>query len=1134
VRTGSFEGALLSTLVITSITALAIPLLSPSPVHAALTSHGPIYIEGNDNFTSANGVVGGSGTENDPYIIENWDISAENANGIWVENTTAYFTVRSCYIHGGATYKCGIRLDNVKNGGIYNNLVENNYAGILLGSSDNIKMRSNTLSNNRFNFNVYGTTLSNFTHDIDTSNLVNGKPIRYLVDNKNEIIGPSLNMGYLALVNCDNIQVENLALGNNGQGILLALTENSRVDNCNLENNSQGIWLLNSNNSLLMNNNTSNNYPGYGIIIISGFSNTMENNRVENNYYGIDLWDSSSINRIANNRVSGNGASGICLVDSLNNTIVNNNSLNNYWDGICLYTSSNNVVENNRVENNGGCGIDIYGFDVYSPSSNNLMINNYVENNYWGIGVYLSPNNTIVNNNVSSNYLGICLMDSSDNNCICHNNFESNSTQARDLCSNYWDNGYPSGGNYWSDYTGEDNYRGENQDIPGGDGIGDTPYAIPGDNNLDRYPLMKPWSPSIPLTEVRTVIYPTADVYAFGGYSRTQLKFDISSIPLQGRILSAKLWLYRLAADGWDGGVTLNRVDDQLWSENITASQFDGQTLTNGENYASKFTTHGWDNLNALNQLDVDYSAGHAYTSFRLRWANDNGSEPSIGVDDGRFLAIESESDNLEIVFYSSEYNGRDPYLEVVYIPPYAVSVSASPSEQSGLPIENLSYTVTVRNTGNLDDNYILTASDNSGWGPTVSPTSLFVASGSTGEATLTVNVPENAKFCTVDNITVTATSKSDNTVSDNAWCLAHAAMVRGVEISISPSYQSGLNGETLDYTVTVSNTGNVDDNYDLIAQDNENWSLGIASSITVPAFENRTTVLTVTIPDNATGCTEDNITVAATSQADNTVSDNDSCTAHVQVVRGVEVSIEPKSQFGVIGENVVFTVTVKNIGNVWDNYKLENNDDAGWSLMLDNDYLEIPKSENRETKLIVSVPDDENIICTTDNVTVIATEVDNSEVTDSDNVTVHAVLPWTGTATFKLENLYKLNLYKDNLWLNTGKKLVVKFYKYDNVTLENEGVIHENFALPWHVVPENENVAHPSGIGIKRAKLDLTGDNTENVISTISSFVTNRDALWGRLIQIRTRWPYASPSERDALWAELMGIRAQWPYAPA
>lgn len=45
-----------------------------------------------------------------------------------------------------------------------------------------------------------------------------------------------------------------------------------------------------------------------------------------------------------------------------------------------------------------------------------------------------------------------------------------------------WDDGYPSGGNYWSDYDGVDLDN---------DGIGDTPYWVTGFAK-DDYPLMKP------------------------------------------------------------------------------------------------------------------------------------------------------------------------------------------------------------------------------------------------------------------------------------------------------------------------------------------------------------------------------------------------------------------------------------------------------------------------------------------------------------------------------------------------------------------------------------------------------------------------------------------------------------------
>jgi hypothetical protein len=57
---------------------------------------------------------------------------------------------------------------------------------------------------------------------------------------------------------------------------------------------------------------------------------------------------------------------------------------------------------------------------------------------------------------------------------------------------NVWDDGYPSGGNYWSDYNGVDLYRGPFQNETGSDGIGDFPYTI-GANNQDNYPIMKPY-----------------------------------------------------------------------------------------------------------------------------------------------------------------------------------------------------------------------------------------------------------------------------------------------------------------------------------------------------------------------------------------------------------------------------------------------------------------------------------------------------------------------------------------------------------------------------------------------------------------------------------------------------------------
>jgi len=103
----------------------------------------------------------------------------------------------------------------------------------------------------------------------------------------------------------------------------------------------------------------------------------------------------------------------------------------------------------------------------------------------------------------------------------------------------------------------------------------------------------------------------------------------------------------------------------------------------------------------------------------------------------------------------------------------------------------------------------------------------------------------------------------------------------RGVEISISPSSQSGTPGTTLTYTVTVRNTGTVTEDYNLSKTFTRGWNLTLPSSVVVPYGENRQVTLTVGIPATAENCTRDNITVTATSSENVAVSDSANCVAH-------------------------------------------------------------------------------------------------------------------------------------------------------------------------------------------------------------------------------------------------------------
>jgi len=190
----------------------------------------------------------------------------------------------------------GIGLDSSSNNMLTNNTANSNdYLGIFMNSSSNNTLANNTMSENFYNFGVYGGGLSNYTHYIDTSNKVDGKPVYYWVNQSNEEIPP--DAGFVGIVNSTNITVKNLTLTKNGEGMLFAYTNNSRIENVSALNNSYGIALCSSNNNTLTNNTAnSNNYRG--IHLDSSSSNTIYNNYFHNtdNAYdnGNNTWNTTN------------------------------------------------------------------------------------------------------------------------------------------------------------------------------------------------------------------------------------------------------------------------------------------------------------------------------------------------------------------------------------------------------------------------------------------------------------------------------------------------------------------------------------------------------------------------------------------------------------------------------------------------------------------------------------------------------------------------------------------------------------------------------------------------------------------------------------------------------------------------
>ena len=238
-----------------------------APKDSRYTTHTPISINGNSDFTSENGVSNPSaaGTEDDPYIIENWDITAGSAHGIYIQDTDVYFIIRNCEIHDGkGNNKYGIYFYNATNGKIDNATSYNNYYGIyLLGSNNQI---SNCDAYNNDDYGIYLVSSSN--NQISNCGFYsNDERGIYLSDSSINII--------------TNCQVYN----NNYYGLLLASSSNNQIINCEIYNHNYGIYLGDSSNNQISNCTVHNNVNG--IILCVSNNKVHYCNIYENSQYGV-------------------------------------------------------------------------------------------------------------------------------------------------------------------------------------------------------------------------------------------------------------------------------------------------------------------------------------------------------------------------------------------------------------------------------------------------------------------------------------------------------------------------------------------------------------------------------------------------------------------------------------------------------------------------------------------------------------------------------------------------------------------------------------------------------------------------------------------------------------------------------
>ena len=516
---------------------------------------------------------------NNTTVADNTATDKDGVCWLWysTNSTVINNTANSCGQGVYAYYSNSTRI-------IDNEIYNSNENGIWLSGSDNITVSNNTIKwSQRYGIHIYfttncsisgnefewdgivikGETLAHFnSHSITTDNVIShlgnttvvSDPIYYFKD-MNGVVVDGSPVGQIIIANCTGVIVSDVHVNYTDIGIQMGYASDVVMAGLDISDCVDGIRLYECAGLFLLGSYVHNNH-GW----VEGYGLQLE--------YGVEI-------AVVGNSFENNAMDAINIAYTLDLTIAQNDVLSNY-QGINLISNYYTTIESNNVTNSQFDGI------VYQSGSYAVIIANNASGNGWR-GVYVggSDNVNVIGNNLSGNRFGVTMNYANWCN-VYHNNFWQNTEYQADEandCIVSWDNGYPSGGNYWSDYTGLDQYSGPAQDLAGPDGIGDLPRELPYDVNEDRYPLMSPYG----VLDFPPVAYLDAPVLL--GDTTTEFELDASDSWDLEDDPSALQFRWDWEGDGvWDTGwVTEMNATHQFAAAgtyNVMVEVMDGSGLT--------------------------------------------------------------------------------------------------------------------------------------------------------------------------------------------------------------------------------------------------------------------------------------------------------------------------------------------------------------------------------------------------------------------------------------------------------------------------------------------------------------------------------------------------------------------------
>ena len=180
------------------------------------------------------------------FITSNRHTGLDITNANYVNITNNYISENNVGITIGGYYGDPQRAENCV---ISENFIFDCVVGIRIGDIFNLTLRGNEMQN--CGILIGGSIYHSSSFTIDITNLVNGKPVYYYVNQTNLVINDLSNVGQIILVNCNHSLLSNLNIYSSSAGIFLHYCNNNEISRCILNKNMIGFFLSNSHNNTI-------------------------------------------------------------------------------------------------------------------------------------------------------------------------------------------------------------------------------------------------------------------------------------------------------------------------------------------------------------------------------------------------------------------------------------------------------------------------------------------------------------------------------------------------------------------------------------------------------------------------------------------------------------------------------------------------------------------------------------------------------------------------------------------------------------------------------------------------------------------------------------------------------------------